>query len=177
MKEHPKIYIIFGPSGSGKNFIANFLPLKKLVSVTTRTPREGEWNGKDYYFVTKEEFFKLDLIEYAEYYGNFYGLTKQEVENITEDSVHIMEINGAKKIKEMYPERTILLYLNTDYENRKKRMLERGDSLESVEFRLSKSKQEEENRKFADYVIDNNHNITMALQQIIRIIIKEETNE
>lgn len=156
--------ILMGFSGSGKTTIGEYLKtigFEKMVSCTTRTPRVGEVDGKDYYFKTKEEFFNMELLEYSEYpkdSGKFYGIAKEELDRKKDGKSYlIMELNGALKVKKMFPKSKII-FIDTDLEYLRERMLNRKDSLESIEERLANiyNSEEYKSSEYADYVIKNN---------------------
>lgn len=176
------IYVLFGPSGCGKNTIAEMIKeefqCKKFVTDTTRKPREGEINHKDYNFVTKEEFLKgieqSDYVEYTNYSGNFYGSRKasyEELLNQGENILLIMDIKGVLKLKELFPEKTKSVFIKSSFESLRERMINRGDSLESVNQRLKhlESTGEFDNEKYADIVIFNDGDLEFAKQQIKQI--------
>src|SRR5665648_817980 len=109
------LFIVSGPSGAGKGSIcqklAKELDVELSVSMTTRSPRPGEIEGVNYYFVTRDEFKesieKGDLLEYAEVYGNFYGTPKQKVLDKLangKDVVLEIDIQGALKVRNEYPQ-------------------------------------------------------------------------
>ena len=136
-----KIVCLVGKTGSGKSTIETELEktqmFQKLVSVTTREPREGEEYGEDYYFTTKELFQgALDdgyFIEHEEHYGTMYGLLKEEVEEVINagkfESTHavlVINYQGYLTIKKHYPDNTLLFYVEAKLEDRISKALKRG---------------------------------------------------
>ena len=167
-----KRVIITGPSGGGKSTLATFLKengYKGLVTCTTRKPRDGEVDGVSYHFFdNKEDFLALEKIEYVEYSNNFYGLSVKEVEdNKNVDSVCVLEINGAKKYKELFPDAK-LIFVYAPIKDLKIRMQKRGDKLENIESRLSNIEKLDEmgNSKYADKVILND-NLERAKKELL----------
>lgn len=120
-----KIIIISGPSGSGKTTCVKHLlslsqfPITYGTSYTTRSPRSGEINGLDYYFVTKDEFIANvesgKFIEWEEVYsGDFYGTKKEEIEKVTQQGNHYLtelDIKGAVNIKKIYGNKSLVIFL------------------------------------------------------------------
>lgn len=174
-----KIFILVGPSGSGKTTLGRYLEslgIPELVSHTTREPRKGEIEGKSYYFINKEEFDKIERVEYSNYSGNFYCLSKKEVENKLsnyEIVFAVTDINGMKQIKKQYPEETVSIFIEVTMDEMIDRMLERGDNKESIAKRMSNAVLNEElkNGKYCDYIVRNNelHKAQHSLDQIIRL--------
>lgn len=159
-----KIFIFVGPSGAGKTTlidkIKDELNIPNLITHTTRAKRIGEVDGKNYHFVSVEEFNKLDKIEYTKYSENFYGLSKKEIDNKLKynDKVLItQEKSGALKTKEIYGDSVKIIYLYVSLETMRQRMRDRGDSEESINKRINNaiSSNEFENIKIADYVLIN----------------------
>ena len=121
-KERGVLAVISGFSGAGKDTLAGKLireygDYALSVSATTRAERPGEQDGKDYFFVSKERFLKMiadeELLEYAEYVGNYYGTPKAYVEQKLADGENVLlviEINGALNVKKLYPE-AVLIYI------------------------------------------------------------------
>ena len=146
-----KVILIVGASGSGKSTLekglVTFNPNQyyKAVSCTTREPRAGESNGKEYFFVTKEDFLsKTDLMEQVEFAGNHYGLEASQIHS-EKDTVVVVEPNGARGILEYIKKNQLevepmLIYMDIPKNIRKTNMLKRGDSPESVEKRLREEK-------------------------------------
>src|SRR3989338_8392166 len=110
-----KIFIVSGPSGACKSTLCLevtklFSDVKVSISHTTRSPRVGEIDGKDYYFVTPEEFQHMRdkqlLVEWAEVHGNFYGTGKEFLERTVKEGNHILldiDVQGARSIRKLYP--------------------------------------------------------------------------
>lgn len=141
MQNKGLLIVISGPSGTGKGTVCKELlkrePFWISVSATTRQPRVGEIDGKSYYFLTKEEFKKKielkEFLEYAEVYGNFYGTPKDkvmEVLNQGKDVILEIDIQGALKVKENYPEGVFIFILPPSMEELKKRITNRGTETE-----------------------------------------------
>ncbi len=141
MSKKGLLIVISGPSGAGKGTICKEL-LKKSnlwlsVSATTRYPRCGEVEGINYYFLSKDEFRDKieegDFFEYAEVYGNYYGTPKWKVLEALEsgrDVVLEIDIQGALKVKQNYPEGVFIFILPPSMEELKKRIINRGSETE-----------------------------------------------
>lgn len=162
--DNKKIFVFVGPSGAGKTTlidgIKNELNIPNLITHTTREKRKGEVNGENYYFVSVEEFNKLDKIEYAEYSGNYYGLSKNEIDNKLKYNNQVLitqEKNGALKTKEVYGDSVKIIYLYVSLETMKRRMKDRGDSEEVISQRINNAinSKEFDNINIADYVLIN----------------------
>jgi|SRR3712207_3956727 len=141
MQNKGLLIVISGPSGTGKGTVCKELlkrePFWISISATTRQPRVGEIDGKSYYFLTKEEFKKKielkEFLEYAEVYGNFYGTPKDkvmEVLNQGKDVILEIDIQGALKVKENYPEGVFIFILPPSMEELKNRITNRGTETE-----------------------------------------------
>ena len=162
------LVVVSGFSGSGKGTIMRRL-LEKYdnyglsISATTRQPREGETHGKEYFFQTTEQFENMirqgQLIEYAQYVGNYYGTPKAYVEeqrNLGKDVILEIEIQGAMKIKEQYPDTVLLFVTPPSAEELKRRLVGRGTETEDViESRLVRAVQESEGMDLYDYLVIN----------------------
>lgn len=168
MSQQGKLVVITGPSGVGKGTIVKSLLTKNLrlflsISATTRLPREGEIDGKDYYFLSRLQFEEMitnsQLLEWAEYAGNYYGTPKQPVlEKIELGKIVILEIEvlGANQVKESFPMATRIFILPPSTEELEKRLRERGtDAEEVIVKRLNKAKEELAVSHEFDYQIIN----------------------
>lgn len=182
MKERGILIVVSGFSGSGKGTLMKEL-LKQYdnyalsVSATTRTPRPGEVDGREYFFHEIEEFEKMiakdELIEYAKYVENYYGTPRAYVEEQLEagkDVILEIEIQGALKVKEKFPE-TLLLFVTPPSAAELRRRLEgRGTETQDViESRLSRAAQEVEGMDAYDYLIIND-DLQECVQQMHEII-------
>lgn len=133
--------VITGPSASGKTMIAKGLEnkygFKKAITTTTRELREGEVDGVDYFFISKEEFerrLKEGLfVEYTLYNGNYYGCG---VDQVSDDKVIVTDLNGLHAFKALNKKRLVTFLLLCDDETREQRMIGRGDKPEKIKERL-----------------------------------------
>lgn len=159
--------VISGFSGAGKGTIMKDL-IKRYdyflsVSATTRRPRDGEVDGKDYYFHTKEEFQQMidrgELVEWAEYVGNFYGTPKKRVEeqlNQGRDVLLEIEMQGGMLVKQQFPDSLLIFISPPSAEVLKERLAGRGtESPEEIERRLQRAAEEVKYMKDYDYIIVN----------------------
>ena len=176
--------VISGPSGVGKNTIADILIDKGYgiysVSVTTRGIREGEVHGRDYFFVSKEEFDKNieedNLLEYAQYGDNYYGTLKSYVfDNIDNGTnvIAVVDIQGGVNIEKIFPEAVLIFIMPPSFEELEKRLRGRGtDSEEAILKRLDIAKKERDFSSHYDYVVINN-TVDECINEIVNIIDKE----
>ncbi|MCI8418438.1 MAG: guanylate kinase [Lachnospiraceae bacterium] len=185
MAEKGILLVVSGFSGAGKGTLLQKL-LEKYdsfvlsISATTRNPREGERDGREYFFRSKEEFEAMieagDLIEYACYVGNYYGTPRAYVEEQLaqgKDVILEIEIQGARKIKERYPDSVLLFLSPPSAEELKRRLISRGtESMEVVENRLSRAAQEAQGMEDYDYFVIND-NLEDCVRQVHQIIESE----
>ena len=178
-----KLYVISGSSGVGKGtVIKGFLDKNPQfilsVSCTTRKPREGETDGVNYFFLSKEEFQKnIDedkFLEYAQFAGNFYGTKKKYVnERLAEGKNIILEIDtqGALQVKKRMPEAILIFICPPSFEELEKRLRGRHtEDEETIQRRLSKAKAELERAENFDYKIIND-SIDNAIKSIEKITV------
>lgn len=162
------LIVVSGFSGSGKGTIMKEL-LKKYdnyalsISATTRSPREGEEDGREYFFKTREEFEKMiakeELIEYAKYVNNYYGTPKAYVKEqlkAGKDVILEIEIQGALKVKERFPETLLLFVTPPSAEELKQRLIGRGtETMEVIEQRMERAIEESAGMESYDYYVIN----------------------
>ena len=166
-----KVFVISAPSGAGKTtVIKKFLEghrddFEVSVSVTTRQPRRGEEEGKDYFFYTKERFLsgvkKGLFLEHAKVVGNYYGTLKSTVASILEKGRNVImdvDIQGAKNIKKALKNKAVTVFIMPpSFEELQKRLYNRKtDAPEVIERRLKLAKKELKARSKYDYIVINN---------------------
>ena len=179
MEKNGVLIVVSGPSGVGKgSVLKELVSLKGIVisiSATTRSPREFEKDGVDYYFISREKFKeyieKNDMVEYNEYCGNLYGTIRSKLINLLkENEVVILEIdvNGASLISKSLD--CVLVFLfPPSFEELKRRLINRGtEGSESVEKRLKQAFVEVKKADEYDYLIVN-ENIKKAAKDILTI--------
>lgn len=190
MAEKKELYCLVGASGSGKSTLAKYMKkngVVELISHTTRAPREKdrEIHGVHYYFVSEEEFDRIEKIEESPYSGEHrYGISAGEMNSkfeIYSRLFTIVDLNGANQIKKRCLDKDVdvkIIYIQTDLQTMKKRMKERGDSLENINKRLEFAQKSNElaNDKFADYIIDNRGALEDSVDQLIKILNKSENS-
>lgn len=178
-----KLIIVSGPSGAGKDTIVNEYvkshPEDEIsISMTSRAIRDGEVNGVNYYFKTKEEFEQAiidgDLLEYALYNGNYYGTPKSEIEERLAKGINVIlviEVQGARNIKNMMGDDVLLIFvLPPSLEKLKERLINRNtESIEQINKRLEIAKKEIEENDFYDYKILNDK-LDESVKQMENII-------
>ena len=184
MTDKGSLIVISAPSGTGKGailaeFTDKYFDDKIIfsVSATTRTPRVGEVNGVNYYFISKDEFkekIKNDgFLEYAEFCDNMYGTPKDAVMNALNSGIDVIleiETVGAKKVKQNYPEAVMVFILPPSMDELKSRLIGRGTETEaSINKRLKTAREELKLAGDYDYVIVNDY-IEEAAQKLNFII-------
>ena len=170
------IYIITGPSGVGKNTIieamSTDLDFYFSVSHTTRPQREGEVDGKDYHFVTEEEFKSLVdenlMIEYEQYGGFYYGTSKKEILKESNIILLDLEVNGATKLLSENDD-FIGIFIDIDDNELVKRLKNRGHDENFINKRMQLASIQREKKSHYQYHVDN-VDIKSSVNQILDII-------
>lgn len=176
------LIVVSGFSGAGKGtlmkkLLKNYNHYALSISMTTRSPRPGEKDGKDYFFITREEFEKHiandELIEYAKYVDNYYGTPKEYVEQQLSDGKDVIleiEIQGALKIKEKFPQTLLLFVMPPNAAELKKRLEGRGtEPPEVIAKRISRATEESEGIEKYEYIIIN-ENVDECVEKMNTII-------
>lgn len=175
------LIVISGPSGCGKTtlvkrVIAEVHDLAFSVSFTTRKKRDSEIEGKDYYFVTEDEFKgkiqNQDFVEWAQVYDHYYGTSFQEIEKKETQNGLILDVDiqGARQIKKCDPKALLIFIFPPEYKELKKRLILRGDETrESIEKRLKVAKNEIQCYTEFDFVIINDR-LEEAVDNLIALV-------
>lgn len=176
------LIVVSGFSGAGKGTIMREL-LKRYeqyalsVSATTRAPREGEEEGKDYFFKTREAFERMiaddELVEYACYVNHYYGTPRAYVEETLSrgrDVILEIEIQGAHKVKQQYPDALTLFVMTPDAEELRYRLESRGtETPEVIEKRMQRAAKEAMGIEKYEYIVVND-NLEKCVDEVHRII-------
>lgn len=167
MKNKGRMIVVSAPSGCGKGTIlAEVLKDDDFyysVSATTRSPREGEVNGVNYHFISRDEFEKLidqnGMLEYAEYCGNYYGTPKKILEDKMNAGINVIleiEVQGAMKIKELCPDALFIFIVPPSVAELERRLKKRGtETDEVIKKRVSEAAGEIKKAIKYDYIVVN----------------------
>lgn len=183
----PLLIVISGPSGVGKDAVLNemkarMLPFHFVVTTTSRSPRPGEVEGVDYNFIDQEEFKKLitnnELIEFALVYQDYKGIPRAQVQkalNSGKDVVMRLDVQGARKIRELCPEAVLIFLVPSDAKEWFYRLKDRKtETPESLKLRIETARNELEQLSLFDYVVVNANNRLQKAVDDIEAIIKVE---
>lgn len=155
MQGEKYLFVVSGPSGTGKDTIvarllADHPEIQQTISATTRAPREGEQDGVNYYFVSKEDFERKlqndEIVEHTCYCGNYYGTLRSEIERHMREKtpvILVIEVEGAGNIKRLYPGATTVFVLPPDIQELERRLRARGTEDEAtIQKRLTRAQTE-----------------------------------
>ncbi|WP_057768380.1 guanylate kinase [Lactobacillus selangorensis] len=186
MTERGMLIVLSGPSGVGKGTVRQamledeFRDFQYSVSMTTRKPRPGEVNGRDYYFVSKAEFednIKNDqMLEYARYVDNYYGTPLKYVNQTLDEGRDVLleiEVNGARQVREKCPDGVFIFLTPPDLGELRQRIEKRGtDDEATIDKRMDKAAAEIKMMAHYDYAVVNDQ-VDLAVQRIEKIIESE----
>ncbi len=178
-----KLFVFSGPSGCGKTTIARAILEQHpdflfSVSATTRPKRNGEIHGKDYFFLSREEFenkiANSDLVEWEEIYGNFYGTLKSEILHALDNNQTMLfdvDVKGALSLRLHFPDNTVLIFIAPpDIDVLKERLLNRKtENEDTLRKRLERAEMELAQQNKFDYVIIND-NLQRAIDDVKLIV-------
>ena len=185
---NPLLIILSGPSGVGKDAVLNGIkrrgsPLHYTVTATTRPRRPGEKDGVDYHFISKAEFKKMieknELVEWANVYGNLYGVPKRELQQALvrgQDVIVKVDVQGATTIKRIVPQAVFIFLAPPSMEDLKERLKQRKtESKIDLDLRIKAAQEEMNSLPMFDYVVVNQRNsVELAVSQIEAIITAEK---
>ncbi len=185
MREKGILIVLSGPSGVGKGTVRKELftqnpSFRYSISMTTRSPREGEVDGVDYFFKKKEEFESLieqgKLLEYAKFVDNYYGTPVDYVRQTIEEGQDVfleIEVQGARQVREKFPEGLFIFLAPPSLSELKNRIVGRGTETEEViHQRLKTAEEEIEMMDLYDYVVEND-TVESACDKIKAIVVAE----
>ena len=180
------LIVISGPAGSGKGTVnARLLESEEFVysvSATTRAPRPGEVNGKNYYFISREEFEGRiaagEMLEYTSYCNNYYGTPLKEALEVIASGKNLIleiEVEGAMNVKRLYPDAVLIMLLPPNFATQEWRLRHRGTETEEViRERMAQARKEVARIDHYDYVVYNYDNKAAEAADIIRKIVYAE---
>ena len=176
------LLVISGSSGVGKSTVIREVMVQRpdlyfSVSFTTREPREGEVNGVNYYFVTREDFedriAKGEFLEWAEYVGNYYGTSMTVIREHLDKGTDVLldiEVQGAAKVREKLPDAVTLFLIPPSFEELSRRLRARGtDSEEKIAQRLETARREAKEIIHYDYVVVND-TVPHAAEEVLAVL-------
>ncbi len=186
MQEKGLLIVLSGPSGVGKGTVRKEVfsqpdtAFEYSISMTTRAPREGEVNGVDYFFKSREEFEQLikeeKLLEYAEFVGNYYGTPVDYVRQTLDSGKDVfleIEVQGARQVRKKFPDGLFIFLVPPSLSELKNRIVTRGTESEDViNNRMNAAREELEMMHLYDYVVENDQ-VDRAVERIKAIVIAE----
>lgn len=184
----PLLVVISGPSGVGKDSVINKLHSDKfdlyhVITTTTRAKRPGEIHGKDYYFISKNQFSQMvennEFLEWANVYENYYGVPKLEVKKALDKHKIVLikvDVQGSKTIKQLVPEAIFIFLMPTSSQDLFERLTSRGNMLDDdMKLRLTKAEHEINTLSIFDYLVINEKNNMNKSVEKIEAILSAET--
>ena len=183
MKAFP--IIVSSPSGAGKTTLVdavlkNNKTVSRVITATTRAPRKGEKDGKDYHFWTIKQFEqaikKGQMLEWAQVHTHYYGIPKKSVDNLLKKGICpilVIDVQGSRTVKNQYPEAVMVFIIPPSLKELKKRILGRNDNTQDIEIRLETAKKEMQELDRYDYALLND-DLKKAISDMAGIIAAEQ---
>jgi len=186
MQEKGLLIVLSGPSGVGKGTVRKEIfsqpdtAFEYSVSATTRKPREGEMDGVDYFFKTREAFEEMiendQLLEYAEYVGNYYGTPVDYVRKTLDEGKDVfleIEVQGAGQVRRKFPEGLFIFLAPPSLSELENRIVTRGTETEDlIKGRMKAAREELEMMELYDYVVENDK-VELACERVKSIVVAE----
>lgn len=186
MQKKGRLIVISGPSGAGKSTVV-FKAIESRddmcfsTSVTSRRPRPGEVDGREYFFIDRERFLEMvendELLEHAEYVGNLYGTPRKFVEDKLEAGISVfldIEVQGARQVSEKMPEAIKIFLITPTLDELRKRLEKRGtETPETIEGRLRRAREEYAEADFYDYIVVNDK-VEEAAEELHAILLADQ---
>ncbi|MCH7739347.1 MAG: guanylate kinase, partial [Chloroflexi bacterium] len=190
---NPLMVVVSGPSGVGKDTLLermeelhSGLNFHFVVTATTREPRADEADGVNHHFLNRDQFQDMirndELLEWAEVYGNYYGVPKAQVTDALAAGKHVLcrvDVQGAARIRTLVPEALFVFVLPPDKDALRRRLMERGqDSEESIERRLKAAQGEiEQASRFDEQLINHDGRLDEIVEELVEIIETESRRD
>ena len=186
MQKKGRLIVISGPSGAGKSTVV-FKTIEGRddmcfsTSVTSRRPRPGEVDGREYFFIDRERFLEMvendELLEHAEYVGNLYGTPRKFVEDKLDVGISVfldIEVQGARQVSEKMPEAIKIFLITPTLDELRKRLEKRGtETPETIEGRLRRAREEYAEADFYDYIVVNDK-VEEAAEELRAILLADQ---
>lgn len=177
--------IVSSPSGAGKTTIVDAVlkrdkSVLRVVTATTRAPRKGEKDGKDYHFLTIKQFEqaikKGQMLEWAQVHTHYYGIPKKSVDTLLKKGICpilVIDVQGARTVKSEYPQAATVFIVPPSLKELKKRILGRNDNTQDIEIRLETAKKEMQELDRYDYALLND-DLEKAVNDMAGIVAAEQ---
>jgi guanylate kinase len=186
LEEKGLLIVLSGPSGVGKGTVRKAIfsqpdvDFQYSISATSRKPREGEVDGIDYFFKSKEQFEEMiandELLEHAEYVGNYYGTPIEYVRKTLDEGKDVfleIEVQGARQVREKFPDGLFIFLAPPSLKELENRIITRGtETDELIRNRMKAAREEIEMMNLYDYVVENDH-VEHACERINAIVVAE----
>lgn len=177
--------IVSSPSGAGKTTIVDAVlkrdkSVSRVITATTRAPRKGEKDGKDYHFLTIKQFEqaikKGQMLEWAQVHTHYYGIPKKSVDTLLKKGICpilVIDVQGARTVKNEYPQAATVFIVPPSLKELKKRILGRNDNTQDIEIRLETAKKEMQELDRYDYALLND-DLEKAVNDMAGIVAAEQ---